>query len=31
MEEAAPRLTHAECRRGFGPELHNAYEPPTLA
>ena len=30
-EEAAPRLTHAECRRGLGPELRNAYEPPGLA
>jgi RNA-directed DNA polymerase len=26
-EEAAPRLIHAECRRGLGPELQNAYEP----
>lgn len=30
-EEAAPRLTHAECRRGLGPELRNAYEPSGLA
>jgi RNA-directed DNA polymerase len=30
-EEVAPRLTHAECRRGLGPELQNAYEPPRLA
>ena len=30
-EEAAPRLTHAEGRRGLGPELRNAYEPSGLA
>jgi RNA-directed DNA polymerase len=30
-EEAAPRLVHAECRRGLGPELRNAYEPTGLA
>jgi RNA-directed DNA polymerase len=30
-EEAAPRLVHAECRRGLGPELRNAYEPSGLA
>jgi len=26
-EEAAPRLMHAECRRGLGPGLRTAYEP----
>jgi RNA-directed DNA polymerase len=30
-EEAQPRLTHAECRRGLGPELRDAYEPSGLA
>ena len=30
-EEAAPRLIHAECRKGLGPELRNAYEPTGLA
>ena len=28
---AGPRLIHAECRPGLGPELHNAYEPSRLA
>jgi RNA-directed DNA polymerase len=30
-EEAAPRLIHAECRPGLGPQLRNAYEPSGLA
>jgi RNA-directed DNA polymerase len=30
-DTAAPRLTHPECRRGLGPELHTAYEPTRLA
>jgi RNA-directed DNA polymerase len=30
-EEAAPRLIHAECRRGLGPELRDAHEPSGLA
>ena len=30
-EEAAPRLMHAECRRGLGPGLRTAYEPSGLA
>ena len=30
-QEAAPRLIHAECRRGLGPELRDAYEPSGLA
>jgi RNA-directed DNA polymerase len=31
VDEAAPRLVHAECRRGLGPELQNAHAPPGLA
>ena len=30
-EEAAPRLMHAECRRGLGPGLRTASEPSGLA
>ena len=30
LEQAAPRVAHAECRRGLGPELRNAYEPSGL-
>jgi RNA-directed DNA polymerase len=30
-EEAAPRLVHAECRKGLGPDLRNAYKPTGLA
>jgi RNA-directed DNA polymerase len=31
LEQAEPRLIHAECRKQLGPELHNAYEPSGLA
>ena len=30
-EKAGPRLIHAECRHGLGPELRDAYEPSGLA
>jgi RNA-directed DNA polymerase len=30
-EEAAARLVHADCRKGNGLALHNAYEPSGLA
>ena len=30
-EKAAPRLAHADCRKGNGLALHNAYEPTGLA
>jgi hypothetical protein len=29
--KAAPRLAHADCRRGTGPALHNAHAPSGLA
>ena len=29
--QAEPRLVHADCRKGHGLALHNAYEPPGLA
>ena len=29
-EKARPRLKHAECRRGLGPELRDAHEPSGL-
>jgi RNA-directed DNA polymerase len=30
-DKAEPRLVHAACRHGLGPELQNAYEPSGLA
>jgi RNA-directed DNA polymerase len=31
LEQAEPRLVHANCRKGNGLALHNAYEPSGLA
>ena len=30
-DEADARLVHADCRKGNGLALHNAYQPPGLA
>ena len=30
-DDAEPRLAHADCRKGNGLALHNAYEPSGLA